>query len=40
MKLLSGATFCQAVRKALNIDMPSQRIIIDAPCDGVVKVYI
>ena len=39
-KIASGGHFCMAVRKALGITTPSQRIIIDAPCDGVVTVYV
>ncbi len=38
-KILTGSQFILAVRKALGIDILGQRVIIDASCDDIVKVY-
>lgn len=38
-KILIGADFILAVRKALGIDVIGQRVIIDAKCDGIVTIY-
>ncbi len=39
-KLITGNRFIQAVREALGLKAIGQRVIIDAQCNDIVRVYV